>query len=79
MSKSELVPSSWLSKACSNKAFLFENSLVSIDIRSYIQNTDYNTFKYVHPQPHFHERTGTLGINHEKFIQFGYVEGGISL
>jgi len=79
MGKSELVLSSWLSKACSNRAFLFENSLVSIDIRSYIQNANYNTFKYVHTQPHFYERTGTVGGNHEKFVQFKCAEGGISL
>ncbi len=79
MGKSELVPSSWLRKACSNKAFLFENSLVSIDVHSYVQNADCNTFKYVHAQPHFHERTGNLGINHEKLVQSECVEGGKSL
>jgi hypothetical protein len=75
MSKKALVLSSWLSNIRSNGAFLSRNSVDVIDVIGFIWNKDYNTFKYVHAQRPFHERTGTSGSNHEKFVQPTLLQG----
>ncbi len=78
MGKKALVPSIWLSGTRSNGAFLSRNSVDAIEVIGFIRNKDYNNFKYVHAQPHFHKRTGTSGSNHEKLVQRTLLQGGKS-